>query len=55
VADGRVEVLGEEQVPEVVDGERGPSEPRVAAAVLQDPVDDLLGVLTTAGRPEATR
>jgi hypothetical protein len=51
VADGRVEVLGEEQVPEVVDGERGPPEPRCAAAVLQDPVDDLLGVLATAGRP----
>jgi hypothetical protein len=51
VADGRVEVLGEEQVPEVVDGERGSPEPRCAAAVLQDPVDDLLGVLTTAGRP----
>lgn len=55
MADGRVEVLREEQVPEVVNGERGPPEPRAAAAVLQDPVDDLLGVLTTAGRPEAAR
>lgn len=51
VLDWRVEVLGEQQVPEIVDGERGPPKPRGAAAVLEDPVNDPLGVLAAAGRP----
>lgn len=42
MADGRVEVLGEEEVLEIVDGERRLPEARGAAALLQDPVDDPL-------------
>jgi hypothetical protein len=51
VAEGRVEVLGEEEMHEVVDGERRPPEARGAAAVLQDPVDDLLRDLAVGPSP----
>ena len=51
VAEGRVEVLGKEEVHEVVDGERRPPEARGAAAVLQDTVDDLLRDLAVGPSP----
>ena len=51
MAEGRVEVLGKEEVHEVVDGERRPPEARGAAAVLQDPVDDLLRDLAVGPSP----
>lgn len=51
MAEGRVKFLGEEEVHEVVDGERRPPEARGAAAVQQDPVDDLLRDLAVGPSP----